>query len=171
MTLFKPFNKPTPSALRNLLDYDKSNGKLRWRNPTARQTKEWFDGTKQSRGYRGVRIGKTKYYVHAVAWAIVKGKWPKGIDHIDHDKANNKWTNLRAATPQQNAYHRSRNRNNSTGVRGVTKFDNKRWRGSKPFRAVIAVDGRLIHLGLFATITEAAKVRRQAELQYYGEFA
>jgi len=41
----------------------------------------------------------------------------------------------------------------------------------KPGCQLSSVPGKLLHLGSFTCKHEAAKARREAELQYFGEFA
>jgi hypothetical protein len=66
----------------------------------------------------------------------------------------------------QNARNRSKSKNNKSGTTGVTwiKKDRK-------WRAYIRVDKRLVYLGSFSDITEAVKVRKEAEKKYFKEFA
>lgn len=90
------------------------------------------------------------------------------VDHINGDKLDNRRENLRVVTPQINQVNRKRrNRNNTSGHRGVcyapAASPTKHW------RAQITVNGRNIHLGMFATKEEAVVARRAAELEHYGE--
>ena len=93
---------------------------------------------------------------------------PKGkvVDHIDHCKSNNCKSNLRICSHSENGKNRSISKNNTSGITGVTwKKRDKRW------EAQITVDNKIIHLGYFKTIEEAAKARKEAEIKYFGEFA
>lgn len=74
--------------------------------------------------------GKT-YTVHRLIWCMQTGEFPKGvIDHIDGNRLNNKWSNLRDVTHSENLHNRPKSKNNSSGIKGVS-FDPKRgdWRG------------------------------------------
>lgn len=85
-------------------------------------------------------------------------------DHVDRNTLRNTRDNLRIATPSQNVFNQGMNPRNTSGYTGVMKAG-KRW------FAGIGVDNKLIRLGTFETKEEAAKVRREAEIKYYGEFA
>jgi hypothetical protein len=113
--------------------------------------------------YVSARDYATKKYVRM--HRLVMGSPPKGydIDHINHNKLDNRKSNLRVCTRSQNMRNMGK-RKNSTGFRGVYK---KR----KKFTASIQVNGKSVGLGTFLTPEEAYKARVEAEKKYYGEFA
>lgn len=95
---------------------------------------------------------------------------PKGrhVDHVNGDPLDNRRANLRVTSPGLNQVNRKRlNRNNVSGVRGVQHVPRLSTRS--PWRAQITVDGRNLHLGLFATRNAAVAARRAAEVRLYGE--
>jgi hypothetical protein len=73
------------------------------------------------------------------------GEWPSGdIDHINGQRADNRFSNLRSITHAQNGQHRKGPQaNNKSGFLGVYKKRNK-------WRAEIMVDGIKYALGLHA---------------------
>lgn len=86
---------------------------------------------------------------------------PKGsvVDHINHDTLDNRKSNLRICTVQQNNW-------NSKNAQGVYyRADRDKW------RAGITKNGKSIYLGLYEDKNDAKKARRNAEIKYYGEFA
>lgn len=90
----------------------------------------------------------------------------KKIDHFDGNKLNDRRDNLRIATNQQNGSNRGRNRNNTSGYKGVC------WHCRRgKWQAMIRVDGRLISLGYSPDKIEAAKRYNEAAIEYFGEFA
>jgi hypothetical protein len=96
---------------------------------------------------RTITIDGVIYKAHRVIWLLMTGKWPDHqIDHEDRDASNNRWKNLREATPLQNANNRSLHRNNTSGTTGVY-WDKRcqRWK----------VSLRRKHYGYFATKEEA----------------
>ena len=88
------------------------------------------------------------------------------IDHIDHNKINNCKSNLRICSQKDNSRNLLISKNNTSGITGVIwNNENNKW------RARITVNGKLIHLGYFETLEEAAKARYDAELLYFGTFS
>jgi len=81
------------------------------------------------------------------------------VDHIDHDRTNNKLTNLRWVTNKEN--QRNRKPKAGTGYLGVCAARQK-------FRAYIRIDYKHEHLGMFDTAREAALAynKRAEEVGY-----
>lgn len=87
-------------------------------------------------------------------------------DHIDRNPLNNRRSNLRKATMQDNNRNRGIFKNNTSGVMGVD------WhKSANKWRVRINVDNNRIELGFFANKKDAIRARLHAEKQYYGEFA
>lgn len=86
------------------------------------------------------------------------------IDHINHDKTDNRKLNLRIADYSKNGMNKKYdNRSVYPGVRFHKKQNN--------WSARIQVNYNPIHLGTFTTMDEAIKARKEAEDKYYGEFS
>ena len=80
-------------------------------------------------GYIKLKIKGDAYMSHRLAWFYMTGEWPKNrIDHVNGLEGDNRWCNLREATNSENMLNRKMNKNNKTGVKGVS-FDNQtqRW--------------------------------------------
>jgi len=82
---------------------------------------------------------------------------PEGLltDHIDGNPLNNRKSNLRSVTAQENQQNRGVNKNSTSGYRGVYKTKRNR---SKPWCANVFVNYKRITLGHFATAEEANEV-------------
>ena len=80
------------------------------------------------------------------------------IDHINHDKCDNRKENLRFATRSQNLVNRKYK--NKTGYRGVVSLPSGR------FMAQIGND----YLGSYDTAEEAGRAYENEALKRYGEF-
>jgi len=88
----------------------------------------------------------------------------KIIDHINHDMTDNRRSNLREATIQQNNMNKKIQKNNTVGYKGVRKFRNK-------FESNIMIDGKYKFLGNFSTPIEAAIEYDKKAIELFGEFA
>ena len=88
------------------------------------------------------------------------------IDHIDQNKLNCQRGNLRQATNSQNLANRGRQRNNTSGCKGVT------WdKAKRRWVATIQVAGKQIFLGRFTAKREAYKAYCAAVRKYFGTYA
>lgn len=171
---------PSPEVLRQLLRYEPETGKLFWL-PRDRA----FFGDERSyavwnakypgkealtaddqHGYRvGNVLGRTQK-AHRVAWAVQSGLWPVAhIDHINCDRSDNRWGNLREATNQQNGLNRGANKNSKSGIKGVCWIARR-----KVWIAQISVHGKNRSLGVFDTIDEAAASYAAESKRLHGAF-
>ncbi len=119
----------------------------------------------------GTHLSKSDDYrilqLHAFIWDLAGRPPVGGIDHIDGDPLNNAEDNLRDGK-DGNARNRRRQRNNSSGVIGVSRLPQ-----GKSWRAQIQVGGRgkVKYLGCFDDITTAQIVRDVAAVKLHAEFA
>lgn len=88
------------------------------------------------------------------------------VDHIDGDGLNNRRSNLRLATREQNNRNQRLVKRNSSGFKGVS-WDKK----ERKWLAQIRVDGRSRNLGRYKTPEQAHAAYCAASLKIYGEFA
>ena len=94
---------------------------------------------------------------------ILKPQQGEIIDHIDRNPLNNTRQNLRIATFQLNSLNRNMQKNNTSGVVGVSYAkDRNKWTSQ------IKVNNKTISLGHFLKKEDAIKVRKEAELLYFG---
>ena len=87
------------------------------------------------------------------------------VDHIDGDGLNNRRSNLRVATHQQNLHNQRLSRANTSGLKGVVF--NKR---AGKWQAQIRFNGARKHLGMFATPEKAHTAYAKASAELHGEF-
>ena len=161
---------PSQEHLRGLLSYDPPSGELRWLpRPAARP--EWntrYAGQiagKVVKGQRFVRLDGRHWKASRLIWKMMIGSDPTGeVDHQNVNTLDNQWNNLRDATRQQNG--RNRRAYGKQFPKGVSLNCN-----GKRYCASIHVDYQKIHIGVFDTITEAARAYDAAARRIFGEFA
>lgn len=149
--------KPLPEIeyLESLFDYCADSGVLT-RIKSGKEIRSNLRG-----GYMRVTINGESYYAHRICWKLFYDREPDQIDHIDGDGSNNKITSLREADQKENMRNRCLNKNNTSGVTGVSLGVNpKKW------VAQIRVNKKQIHLGSFDNKEEAVKARKEAEIEY-----
>src|SRR3990172_3465377 len=100
-------------------------------------------GSKKGGEYIGVYADGKTQYAHRMAFYCMTGEWPKNhVDHINGNKLDNRWCNLREATMAQNKANEGLRSSNTSGLKGVS------WhKAAKKWRAYIGATGE--HLGLF----------------------
>ena len=93
---------------------------------------------------------------------------PEGMetDHKYGDKLDNQRANIRICTKAQNTHNTGTRKDNTSGYKGVY-WNN----GRKKWQAQITVDGKLIGLGRFCCVLEAANAYDKKAKELFGEFA
>jgi HNH endonuclease len=164
----------TQEYLRSRLEYDPETGLWRWLERRGRRAKEWFAGAVNGNGYNsfGIRFDNRNavYVSHRLAFLYMTGQMPVSVDHRNQIKTDNRWDNLRAASRSQNGANRHQWKKKGGLPKGVFYHPPKP-RPYRPYRALIRVDGALIHLGRFSTVEEASEAYKRAAIHYHGEFA
>jgi len=142
---------PSQAKLRQLFVYNFETGELT--NRTLRNYKPAGSraGSVGNRGYRRIGIDGDVYAEHRLIWVWVYGNIPDGylIDHINHNKIDNRIQNLRLVTSQENNLNINLNRTNKTGYRGVTQTT------TNQYSARIKDQGKNRYLGTFGSALEA----------------
>lgn len=149
------------------LDYSPETGDFIWRVKTKTSNIGNVAGNTNWRGYTSIWINGNQYYAHRLAWALHYGFWPNcDVDHINENKSDNRICNLRQANRSQNMFNRGRNKNNTSGFKGVIFCKNtRRW------RAQMSIYGKSVNIGRFDTKEEAAHAYFEKAKELRGEFA
>jgi hypothetical protein len=147
-----------------VLSYDSASGEFIWLGPKKNGTKDSrvAGAINPSNGYHLICINGLNYYSHRLAWLYMMGEWPaEDVDHLNHIRTDNRWSNLRAATYIENGKNISMPKLNTSGRIGVS-WHNKRglW------VAKIGSGGKPIFLGDFKTFDEAVAARAAAEVKH-----
>lgn len=169
---------PTQADIKKVVDYDPETGIFTWRE---RDLSYWKPGRHQQMNcitwnaqYKGkpagcitdryvrVTINKRPFQAHRLAWIYMNGDEPFGdMDHINTNKGDNKYSNLRISTRPQNMHNYLLCKSNTSGVRGLS------WnKGLLRWEVDIKVDGKNIHLGIYENFKDAVQSRYDAEVKY-----
>lgn len=164
---------PSVEYLRECFDYNPTTGDLVWRvRPlhhfpnertrrliNSRQAGESVTSL-TTNGYVRAGVDGVRYQAHRIIWKMTTGAEPDGqIDHINHNKTDNRFDNLRVIEGhQENARNQKRNAKNTSGTVGV--YFNK---GRGKWQAYITVDGVMRYLGIFTDKIDAISARYYAE--------
>lgn len=143
----------TAARLRELLRYDQETGSFVWlakTSPFSRVSIGDEAGTLRADGYRAIAIDGALYLAHRLAWLYVHGEWPNNeVDHLDGDRANNRFTNLRDVEPSTNRQNMRRATcRNQSGLLGVSTT-------KKGFVASIGLNGKVKQIGVFKDAADA----------------
>lgn len=152
----------TQERLKELVHYDPESGAF---SRLKNIRKDGKVGSIRPDGYLTLCVDGTIYTAHRIAFLYMNGKWPThDVDHIDGNKLNNRWNNLRDTPTEINCQNRRKPQKNSIhgvlGVRSVTK--------SKTWAARITVNGKTRHLGCYSTQEEASAAYLEAKRRLHS---
>lgn len=151
---------PTKKRVEEVLDYNPDTGVF-IRISSGAEIK-----ANRTDGYRSVGIDGKIYLCHRLAFLIMGQDVPEFVDHINGDRGDNSWCNLRPATKSLNGCNSKIPSSNTSGVKGVT------WhKGSQKWMARIKLGGKTTHLGRFTKLSDAEEVVRMAREDLHKEFA
>lgn len=148
-------------TFKEFLDYDPETGVLTWKAGLNAGKKA---GRADDRGRWVFYFRGRIYFASRVAFLLMTGRWPiEEADHIDMNKQNNKWSNLREATRSQNMANRLF-KGTASGTKGVYRRKGK-WRAEATF------EGKKRNFPPRHTIAEAEQDYIKFALEHHGEFA
>lgn len=157
----KPKEYPDQATLKRDFSYDPESGIF-----TCNSNPELAVGYVPKLGYLMIHAYGNTYYGHRLAFLYMTGKVPECVDHVDQNRANNTWSNLRSCTHSQNLANRGVQKNSKSGFKGVYLCKRRnRW------LAQLTVRGKQMKLGSFQTPEDASAAYQKAATKYFGEFA
>lgn len=147
----------TPALIKQVLQYEPHSGNLIWISSlhSKRVLIGQHAGSLAKSGYRQITLFGTSYQAHRLIWFMETGEWPEQVDHINQDRSDNRWSNLRAVTKAENARNRSRNPHSKTGEVGI-------WYNQKTFKYVaeITYNGKKVFQKSYDNIDDAIRERK-----------
>ncbi len=165
--LYKRIIIITQEKLKSILEYDSNTGIFIWLNANSNRVKNGsIAGTLMNKGYIHIKIQGKKYLAHRLAWLYVYGIWPlKFVDHKNNIRSDNRIDNLREATNSQNICNRTKQKNSTSGYKGI--YWNKR---DKIWIVQIKKNNIIHRCGYFKNLEDAIIVRNLKYLEIHKEF-
>jgi len=149
------------------LSFNPNTGIFTWAKSGPKRKVGNIAGYCCEKGYRVICVNKKSYYAHRVAFAWFYERWPnKQIDHINGNKDDNRISNLREASNQQNQANARRRKDNTSGFKGVRRAKTKgKW------CAYVYVNGKDTYIGTYDSQELAHQGYAKAASVAFGEFA
>ena len=154
----------TQARAREMFDYDPDTGVFVRRISVARRKKALagqIAGSLSANGYLRVMIDGKSILLHRLAFIYMGCQPPKCVDHINGDRTDNRWANLRAADHVINGRNTKRPITNTSGFIGVSwdRFTGK-------WVSQMRIGDERLFFGRFEHIEDAIAARKQAEKKY-----
>lgn len=151
--------------LTKILSYDPDTGIFK-KNALTKYQKERFAGTNSGSPYTRICLNRRIYLAHRLAWYYMTGSPPEMlIDHINGNKRDNRFCNLRAADYSQNMMNSKIASSNTSGCKGVSwKNSENKWLATGKF------NGKRKYLGYFDNIHDAVLAYKKFAIETHGEF-
>jgi hypothetical protein len=152
--------------LKKQLFYDDLTGFFTWLvKPNGRLKIGDIAGGLHHSGYWNLRFLNKNYSSHRLAFLYMTGSIPEYVDHIDGNKNNNSWANLRECTHSQNHFNCKIKSNNTSGYKGVYfRKDRNTWVAS------CKTEVKRFYLGSYKTEIEASNAYQYFAEKNHGEF-
>jgi hypothetical protein len=161
----------TRKELAVALSYIPETGVFRWRSPRPKVRVGSVAGyVKKTKGYVYIEVNGKSYSAHRLAWLYMTGEMPAlQIDHINGERADNRFCNLRLAMHGQNRANSRPNAKNRYGLKGVRRLP---WmkEGDRCWQAQITHNRATRYLGCFRTKEEAHAAYCDAAKRLHGDF-
>jgi hypothetical protein len=159
-----PGGETTQAILQDFFNYDPLTGVFTRTKSTNKNAIEGtIAGGISKNGYIIIPVGENRHYAHRLAFLYMEGKFPDVIvDHIDGNKANNAWTNLRHATYSENNCNSPRGGSN-TGYKGITLGTDNYYHANCQYQGKV-------YQKVFKTIEEAIAFTQEHRDKLHGEF-
>lgn len=156
---------PSQDYLNSILEY--RNGFLYWK--IYRASKKIKPGDKagciNNKGYYQLSLDNKTYRQHNIIWKMFTGNDPKEqIDHINHDKTDNRIENLREVSNEENMKNMSKHKNNTSGYSNIIIRNDNRKK-----KYVVSIGKNKCYKKSFLTLEEAIQHRdeKYIELNYH----
>lgn len=140
--------------LTEIIEYDPATGIFKWKVGGRKRQRGEKAGSTSGQGYNRITINWIPYRGARLAWYLTYGYWPKEVDHINGNKADDRLSNLREVTRAENNINTKAR--TISGTKGV--YWNARYRN---WEARATRNGKSKYLGRFVSREEAVEARNK----------
>lgn len=154
----------TQDKLKERLIYIPETGEWFWKNGPRKGKRA---GSIKQHGYRAIDLDSKRYYSARLAFLYMTGSFPKyTTDHIDRNRSNDKWSNLRDATRTEQMFNQNkrkcRNPRNKNLPKGVM-------RNGSGYMVMLTIENKKRrYFGTFRTLEEASIVAEEICLDRFA---
>lgn len=127
--IFPPqgLNMITQTQLKSLVTYCPHTGNFTWNGHSSGHNAGDIVGRNaRVDKYIVITLNGKAYNLHRLVFLYITGELPPSslfVDHINGIPSDNRLENLRLCTPQQNAFNSRPTKNDTTGVKGISRID------------------------------------------------
>lgn len=162
---------PTPKTrnevlevLLSVLAYNEDSGEVYFTFPLKSRNGSFIEVRTKPTGYKSITYCGFRFFVHRLIFLLKGLPEPLIVDHVNQDKSDNRWVNLRSVNKRQNNTNQGLRKDNTSGYKGVYYHkDNKSWMSR------ISLNGKMVYLGSYPSVEEAANAYDKAVSTYHGE--
>ena len=151
----------TQSTLKKFLHYDQYTGLFTRKIRTSQNTRVGdIAGWKDNYGYVNICLNGIRYKSHRLAFLYVNGKFPTHeVDHINHVPGDDRFCNLRQVTHAENQKNISLQKNNKSGITGVS------WsKEYSTWQVRIKHNGKMLYARSHKSFHKAVAIRKALEV-------
>lgn len=169
MNEIKNFSEQNLRKIPDFLTYEPDTGAfIRVKSTNNRSKVGEVAGTVNKQGYVRIALFGMCFQAHRLAFFFMTGKLPPAdleVDHINGDRADNRWVNLRLVSHAVNMQNSRIPKHNTSGHPGVLYVKaNRKW------AARISVNGRMVQLGEFIEKQDAIECYLEAKRSRHEGF-
>lgn len=155
-----PINLPDIAILLDKFTYNPDTGKLYHNKSYSNFIKAGDEvGYLRKDGYLQCKVNSKAFLVHRVCYYMHTGEQPVYIDHLNRDRADNRFVNFSSGTHHEDMKNKSDYSNNETGERLIS------WhKRDKVYEVKVRVNGVQHYIGRNKTLSGAILLRDSSDL-------
>ena len=157
---------PSQEELKSLIHYDPETGAITHLQSRGKARRGEPAGSVNKVGYLEVRLLNRIMSGQRIAWLYMTGSLPEqpvSVDHVNGDRADNRWLNLRLATYEQQSWNAPAHHHNQSGLKGAWPCKSTgRW------VSMLQCGKRRLWLGRFDTAEQAHEAWINAAIKERG---